>query len=822
MKKQKKKTVIAYAHTHWDREWYREFEEFRTRLIEVFDDVIQKLEANELPSFYFDGQTSALEDYLEIKPQKKPLIEKLIKEKRLFIGPYYCSTDSFLVDAESIIKNLQTGLKYSKDFSCSDFIAYHADTFGHSAHLPNIIKYFNLKNAIFWRGLGELESEFVFNGVNSTYLIEGYFHDYFCAPVSIEKKAEFLKRTLDRIAKYSQGTILLPLGADHMAVADDLAKQIKEVNNYLYDYEIILSTPFEYLKKVENNYKKQVNHEFRDTKRNFILPGVLSSRIDIKQQNARLQWEISRITQPLQAICTYLKLTKSFQQQVDHAHKLLIQNHAHDSIYGCGIDAIHEENLHRYKQVSQILSSIKNSIRRDLETEKSISVMNLSNYDFNGAVAIKSDKRLDKRFNAQLIGKAKGFPLQKLYNIHQVPITEDYTTIYEYLIDLKNVNAFSTKCITDSDINTKSTLKITKNSIENDKISLFVENGKIKIKDKVKNKVYSDFIKFKDRADIGDSYNFGALSKDIPIYAKIVKTEIAQKGNIQCALNIILEINIPKTSTAKGRSAKATKHRFKLTAILENQNKHIEFLLNWQNKSCNHILQAEFTLPKHITETISDDLTGCTKRSFDCNYDIYKHIPAPRGIELKTNTAPLQKSVFAQGIGLITEGLQEYEVFQNKLSLTLLRATGTISNPKNPTRGTPAGPPLSTPDLQMLKENNARFALCFEDKFEELSPTTEKFFKTQQAFWADLNTTNIIKTDNKNIEVSTIKLNNQKNLVIRFLNKSDCVQQAKIETGMSHAKIYETDAMENEIKKVCQNGFILKFEPNSFKTIVVE
>ena len=35
-----KKTVIAYLHTHWDREWYREFEVFRLRLLRVFDNVL--------------------------------------------------------------------------------------------------------------------------------------------------------------------------------------------------------------------------------------------------------------------------------------------------------------------------------------------------------------------------------------------------------------------------------------------------------------------------------------------------------------------------------------------------------------------------------------------------------------------------------------------------------------------------------------------------------------------------------------------------------------------------------------------------------------
>ena len=113
-----KKIVFAYLHTHWDREWYREFEEFHLRLVEVFDDVLQKLENNEIPSFYFDGQTAALEDYLQIKPEKLTQIMQFIKEKRLFIGPYYCSTDSFLIDAESLIKNLQLGIKYSMDLGC--------------------------------------------------------------------------------------------------------------------------------------------------------------------------------------------------------------------------------------------------------------------------------------------------------------------------------------------------------------------------------------------------------------------------------------------------------------------------------------------------------------------------------------------------------------------------------------------------------------------------------------------------------------------------------------------------------------------------------
>ena len=41
-----KKQVIAYLHTHWDREWYRTKEEFNLRLLEVFDEILEELDDN--------------------------------------------------------------------------------------------------------------------------------------------------------------------------------------------------------------------------------------------------------------------------------------------------------------------------------------------------------------------------------------------------------------------------------------------------------------------------------------------------------------------------------------------------------------------------------------------------------------------------------------------------------------------------------------------------------------------------------------------------------------------------------------------------------
>ena len=79
-KNYKKKQVFVYFHTHWDREWYKTRVEFNFRLVKVIDDILKKLKTGDLPCFYFDGQVSALDDYLKFRPENKNLIKIFIKE----------------------------------------------------------------------------------------------------------------------------------------------------------------------------------------------------------------------------------------------------------------------------------------------------------------------------------------------------------------------------------------------------------------------------------------------------------------------------------------------------------------------------------------------------------------------------------------------------------------------------------------------------------------------------------------------------------------------------------------------------------------------
>ena len=700
------KKVIAYVHSHWDREWYREFEEFRLRLIEVFDEVLEALEENELPCFYFDGQTAALEDYVEIKPEKTDLIKKLVREKKLRIGPFYCSSDSFLVSGACLCKNLEMGIKKSKEFGETEFIGYHCDTFGHSQALPYLLKAFGIDKAILWRGLGDLNADLDWQGIKVTYLIQGYFQDFLSTNWTIEKKAEALKKYLDKISIKSSKNVLLPIGADHLAIAKNIQKQLKEMKIDGYDFEI--ATPFEYFEKI--NKRDKVDGEFLNNKLNFILPGVYSSRIYIKQANANSQWLLTRIAEPLQALSHYHFGTKNKQAEIDSAYKMLIKNHAHDSIYGCSIDKVHDEMMTRFEKVDSISNGIIKRVVRDLSNNNApLAIINLSNFEYSGKVKITTDKKLPKWMKAVKISSKKGFTDEKLYNINEIPVTEDYTTINEYLIDVKNLPAFSLTQIKEENICKETFLKATENSVENNNIKFEAIKGKITVTNKKTGEIYKEFITITDRKDNGDSYNFGAVKGDKPIKAILKSVKLKENNHQRAILALTFDM-------------------LKLDVILYNQSESLEFNAKWINKKKNHIIQIGFNLKEKITTTISEDLFGTVKRTFSPDYDIYKEVPAPRGIELKPNTAPMQRFVLAQNLGLITKGNQEYKVNKNTLNLTLLRATGTISNPHNPTRGTPAGPPLETPKLQCLGENKANFALCFTSDAQEMFKLADEFY----------------------------------------------------------------------------------------------
>ena len=54
--------ITIVSHTHWDREWYRSFQEFRLQLVEMMDRLLEIMESDpDYRYFLLDGQTSTFD-----------------------------------------------------------------------------------------------------------------------------------------------------------------------------------------------------------------------------------------------------------------------------------------------------------------------------------------------------------------------------------------------------------------------------------------------------------------------------------------------------------------------------------------------------------------------------------------------------------------------------------------------------------------------------------------------------------------------------------------------------------------------------------------
>ena len=235
---------------------------------------------------------------------------------------------------------------------------------------------------------------------------------------------------------------------------------------------------------------------------------------------------------------------------------------------------------------------------------------------------------------------------------------------------------------------------ITDNYIENSQISVRINDGQIFI-----NAIPFSLVDF---ADIGDSYNFAPKVKDNGKKYKILRSKAIFKGQNRAILKVDFEGGWDVIS---------------LNISLDKNSSFVKFSFAWNNSQKNHLLEAKFEMPSPIKNVLSEDMNILVKRSFDPDYNIRENLPTEKGIEVKNNTAPMQRGLLIDeslnNIGIVTIGLTQYEVYKNNLYLPILRATGQISNSANPARTTPAGPPIETPDLQMIGENKAEFCVFF-------------------------------------------------------------------------------------------------------------
>ncbi|GAA0373682.1 alpha-mannosidase [Paenibacillus motobuensis] len=373
------KKVYIISHSHWDREWYLPYEQHHMRLIQLVDDLLELCENDpEFKSFHLDGQTIILDDYVQVRPEKKPLLEKYIREGRLKIGPFYILQDDFLISSEANTRNMLIGFEESKKWGTPVKLGYFPDTFGNMGQTPQMMREAGLDVAAFGRGVkptgfnnvvindekyASQYSEMWWEGPDGSKILGLLFANWYSngneIPVNRKEAKLFWDRKLDEAVRYASTDHLLMMnGCDHQPVQKDLSAAIRVANELYPDVEFIHSNFEEYIDALRADLPQNLSTvtgelTSQETSGWYTLANTASARIYLKQMNTEVQRQLENIAEPL-ATMAYPSAGQYPHDMLRYAWKTLMQNHPHDSICGCSVDEVHREMVTRFKKAKEL------------------------------------------------------------------------------------------------------------------------------------------------------------------------------------------------------------------------------------------------------------------------------------------------------------------------------------------------------------------------------------------------------------------------------------------------------------------------------------
>lgn len=360
------------SHTHWDREWYLSFENFRLLLVDLVDHLLEILEGDpEFRFFHLDGQTVVLEDYLELRPHNRARLESLIRAGRILIGPWYLQNDEFLTSGEATIRNLLIGRRICAEFGAPAMaVGYIPDQFGNISQMPQILRGFGIGSAVFGRGSqgpvdesGKPLPEFLWEGGDGSEVFAIHLMDWYNNaqrfPADTQRAVAMCQEIIERQRGRARTRhLLLMNGVDHLEVQENLSGILGTLNASANEFRVVHDTLPHYIQCVRGGLSDVPRYrgEFREGDEGNVLSGTASSRVYLKQLNFRCQQELQVWAEPFAVWARVLGCEYDFQSAIDYAWKMLIQCHPHDSICGCSIDEVHFQMTSRFRRVLDVLN----------------------------------------------------------------------------------------------------------------------------------------------------------------------------------------------------------------------------------------------------------------------------------------------------------------------------------------------------------------------------------------------------------------------------------------------------------------------------------
>lgn len=830
----KKLDIFYFSSTHWDREWYQDFQGFRYRLVKMVDALCGLFDNDpDYKTFHFDGQTIVLEDYCEISPEKKDKLKKLIADGKILIGPWYVMPDEFLLSGESLIRNLMRGHELAREWGVEPWkYGYVCDIFGHIAQMPQIFNGFDIKYSLVGRGMTETDPMYFRwrspDGSEClTFNLEpdvgyGSFNQRVYAglddistdnPEIVKRLKEYVDKELERS---NLPAVILMDGFDHSSVCTGTSGYIKKLAELYPDARIHHVNLCEQgrLLEAHRNALPVISGELNRTAQYLhgylhLITNTLSSYYPIKKENDECQNLLEKNIEPMLVLAKLgnRPLNRSFLRL---AYKYLLQNHPHDSICGCSIDKVHKDMEYRFSQTKGLCCALREDYLYQDCTDSG------ENSDYILTLYNMLPFALDRTISVDL-GFKPGFAAVyfepfgyedinsfRIYDCdgNEIPylVTDIKRNckkrIFDQICEERDIHSITLRVkipacgkseyrIVPSETSSRYMKKLESGAdyAENDYIRMdILPNGAISITDKKTGRCYSNLCNLVDDGEIGDGWYHANPVNDIAVYSnggscRIEKTE---SGPSRCVFKITRSMEVParleRTPKGMRRSDETVTLNIIMYAALSEEGRRVDLRMEYDNTARDH--RMRLMLPTGITTDtyFAGQAFYCCERKTGAEISTQDWIETDQ-CEKATNGIIGKRGADGCGIAFIcAKGIHEcsaYNDSEGTICATLSRSFSTTVMTNGETR------------CQLNKKLSYEFSLMpidkdvtYSDLLKYQDILAHDIMSNFTAVSADITTgqpESCISVSGRNIAVSIIKLpedSDENAVIIRVFNAS--------------------------------------------------
>lgn len=737
--------VYVVPHTHWDREWYFTIEESRSLLMHDLEEILTHLEDNpDFGYFVLDGQAIVVEDYLKTRPQDHDRIRALAAAGRLKLGPWLTQTDSQVVSAESMVRNLTYGLQTAERAGGAMRTGYIPDSFGQSASIPQLLNGFGIQSAIFWRGRTERHTRDVNfrwrspdgSQVNATNIAMGYQVAKY-----LESDPEVLQERMQNILAHlgcdsTSDNVLLPAGHDQMPIQKNLPTLLAGLEKANCGDSYRISTIEDYIADTfaDADGLEVYEGEFIEGKYMRVHRSIYSTRMDIKMANAAAEAGLTNRLEPLLSVASLLGFDYS-PSLVAQAWRTILQCHAHDSMGCCNSDRVNADIKHRFVKAREVIDAHANMTLRlmasSIDKSDDEDLLLVFNAVASPAVRlVEQELFVGTRDFALLdvdgnevpysVVDVEAYDAQKLDR--QIAHLNQHIPMFRVVISFNatfdGLGYTTYRIVPDRAATVVETRRPLGARIENDMLAADVTADGIRLTRGDGSEVLATL---EESGDEGDSYDYSPPPNDLVLQDFVFQPQgVTVVEGVQ-RLAFRAERKVPADLGERASGALSVAAVFTGTVELRDAESFARLHLSHDNNAENHRVRLKVITDLEPEYSIADNQFGIIRRELEhpeafCFEELGWH-ERPDPIYPMLSFCALTQDTM--GTFVATKGLREYEASgdaHNELNVTLYRSYGEIGKDDLTRRpGRASGIKVPSPDGQLKQHLEFDLAVGFVD-----------------------------------------------------------------------------------------------------------